>query len=63
MKFIYVFCKDAADTLAANGYKLLKTDENGSYYIFKNKQEVASIPAKPTFSLDVSYIFSDTLTF
>lgn len=56
MKFIYVFCKDAADTLAANGYKLLKTDENGSYYIFKNKQEV-------TFSLDVSYIFSDTLTF
>lgn len=56
MKFIYVFCKDAADTLAANGYKLLKADERCSYYVFENKQEVK-------FSLDVSYILSDTLTF
>ena len=56
MKFIYIFCKDAADTLAANGYKLLKADERGSYYVFENKQEVK-------FNLDVSYILSDTLTF
>jgi hypothetical protein len=56
MKFIYVFTKDAADKLAANGYKLLKADEKNSVFTFENKSEIK-------FSLDVSYIFSDTLTF
>lgn len=56
MKFIYVFCKEAADKLAANGYKLLKTDAKSSYYVFENRQET-------TFSLDVSYMLSDILTF
>lgn len=55
-KFIYVFCKDAADKLTANGYRLLKTDERNSLFVFENKQDL-------TFSLDVSYILSDTITF
>lgn len=55
-KFIYVFCKDAADKLIANGYRLLKTDERNSLFVFENKPNL-------TFSLDVSYILSDTITF
>ena len=56
-KFIYVFNKDAKEKLLAKGYKLLKEDSHGGIYIFENNKSLNFEEC------DVSYIFSDTLTF
>ena len=56
-KFIYVFSRDARDTLLASNYTLLKSDEQDDIYVFANRADMAFALA------DISYIRSDTLTF
>ena len=57
-KFIYVFSKESKDRLLKSGYKLLKSDDRNSLYIFKAFDE-------PTFALNDldEYMESDSLTF
>jgi hypothetical protein len=55
--FIYVFDKEARDTLLGLKYDLLKHDEVKDIYIFVNEDR-----GKFTFA-NISYVISDTLTF
>lgn len=56
-KFIYVFSKDARDSLLAAGFLLLKSDDRNETYIFENNTSLS-------FALDkISTIKSNTLTF
>ena len=56
-KFLYVFNKQARDSLLAANYTLLKSDEQNEIYVFANQMDM-------TFTLaDISFIRSDTLTF
>lgn len=56
-KFLYVFNKQARDSLLAANYTLLKSDEENEIYVFANQVDM-------TFALaDISFIRSDTLTF
>lgn len=56
-KFLYVFSKDARDSLLSANYTLLKSDEKNEIYVFANQLDM-------TFALsDISFIRSNTLTF
>ena len=56
-KFLYVFNKQARDSLLPANYTLLKSDEQNEIYVFANQVDM-------TFALaDISFIRSDTLTF
>lgn len=56
-KFLYVFNKQARDSLLDANYTLLKSDEQNEIYVFANQVDM-------TFALaDISFIRSDTLTF
>lgn len=56
-KFVYVFSKEARDTLLAQGFKLLRSDEDNDTYVFENE-------VKMEFSLSrFSVIKSNTLMF
>lgn len=56
-KFLYVFNKQARDSLLAANYTLLKSDEQNEIYVFANQVDM-------TFALaDISFIRSNTLTF
>lgn len=56
-KFIYVFDKYSRDKLLSSGYKLMKSDEKQSVFVFINENNCV-------FSLtDIKLVFSDTLTF
>lgn len=55
--FIYVFDEKGRDTLLAQKYELLKSDEQKHIYVFVNKE-------RQTFAGgDFAYALSDTLTF
>ena len=56
-KFIYVFGEASRDVLLANKYTILKSDLKNNIYVFENKPN-----AHFSFE-DMSYAFSDTLTF
>lgn len=56
-KFIYVFTKEISDALAAQGFNLVKSDEENKIYVFEND---------PTAKLQFSkgdFVFSNILTF
>lgn len=56
-KFIYVFNKEARDRLINQNLVLLKSDERNSIFVFETPKN---------FSVDfseISFIFSNTLTF
>lgn len=54
--FIYVFSKDARDSLIKNGFMLVGRDEANDIYVFANKLDL-------NFSFDgIKHIKSDTLT-
>lgn len=55
-KFIYVFSEDDKNILIAKGYTLIKSDELSNTYVFENQPE-------QDFSLNVSLVYSDTMTF
>nr|DAG45559.1 MAG TPA: hypothetical protein [Bacteriophage sp.] len=56
-KFLYVFDKEARDTLLKDGFTLLKSNEDEDVYIFANKDVL-------TFDLaDITFVKSNTLTF
>ena len=55
-RFIYVFSREERDTLLANGYAMLKNDENKNTYIFANKGD-----ADFDLSDKTRYALSDTL--
>lgn len=62
-KFIYVFNKEAKELLERSGFKLLKSDENNSVYVFVGG-DLQEGSERYMFALSqVSYIPSDTLTF
>lgn len=56
-RFIYVFSKNDRDTLSANGYNLLKSNDTDEIYVFENKAEL-----KFEFS-DMERVYSDVMTF
>lgn len=56
-KFICVFSATARDILVSRGYVLIRSDDRQSIYVFQNRENCY-------FDLnDVSYVFSNTLTF
>ena len=59
-RFIYVFDKNARDTLLSANYQLLKADEQQNIFVFKNK-EVANFSSNSVVSF--AFVLSDTLTF
>ena len=56
-KFLYVFTRQARDSLLAANYVLLKSDEKNDVYVFANKADMNFDFA------NISLIRSDTLTF
>ena len=56
-RFIYVFDKKTADDLIAQGFHLIKSDEQMKVYVLENSPTI-----KPTFSKK-DFVFSNTLTF
>lgn len=57
-KFIYVFSKDAKDSLLKLGFKLMKSDEERGLFIFMNKDDASFYSIA-----DYSFVESDILTF
>lgn len=56
-KFIYVFSKEAYDTLTKSGYEAIKTDGEKNIYVFENRDSL-------NFSLPKSdFVLSDVLSF
>lgn len=56
-KFIYVFSKEAYNTLIKCGYEAVKTDCEKNIYVFENKDEI-------NFSLSKSeFVLSDIMAF
>lgn len=59
-KFICVFSINDKDLLLAQGYMLLKSDDNNSIYVFENSCE----NSVECFSLEgIDCVCTDTLTF
>ena len=56
-KFIYVFDKKTADSLIAQGFNIVKSDEEKKIYVFENA------PDKTTGFSKKDFVFSNTLTF
>lgn len=56
-KFIYVFTKEISDSLVAQGFDLVKSDEKNNVYIFENNPKLRLVFSKKDFAL------SNTLTF
>lgn len=56
-KFIYVFDKKTADSLIAQGFHIVKSDEKKKIYVFENSPEKTMSFSKKEF------VFSNTLTF
>lgn len=56
-KFIYVFDEEARDTLLAQRYELLKSDEVKRIFVFVNKERQDFACA------GIGYVLSDILTF
>lgn len=56
-KFIYVFDKETADFLTAQGFNIVKSDEEKKIYVFENSPEKTMSFSKKEF------VFSNTLTF
>ena len=56
-KFIYVFDKETADSLTAQGFNIIKSDEEKKMYVFENSPEKTMSFSKKEF------VFSNTLTF
>lgn len=56
-RFIYVFDKDTADALVAQGFTLIKSDDEKKIYVFENSPTI-----KPRFSKK-DLVFSNMLTF
>lgn len=54
--FIYVFCKEARDSLIKRGYTLLHEDARQKVWIFENKDGV------PFPDNDYAFVLSDTLS-
>ena len=58
MKFIYVFTENDKSKLLERGFKLLKSDPNKSFFIFKNEE------TEDKFDLsNIKICFSDILSF
>ena len=55
-KFIYVFSAKNAKEMIKSGYRLLKTDKRNNIFVFENTPQIK-------FNLNISVIYSDTLTF
>lgn len=56
-KFIYIFDKKTADSLIAQGFNIVKSDEEKKIYVFENAPEKTMSFSKKEF------VFSNTLTF
>ena len=56
-KFIYVFDKKTADSLIAQGFNIIKSNDEKKIYVFENSQEKVMSFSKKDF------VFSNILTF
>lgn len=56
-RFIYAFKKSDKEQLIANGFALIKSDDQKNIYVFENN-------SKQCFSLnELQIVYSDTMTF
>lgn len=56
--FIYVFCKEARDSLLKRGYAMVQEDARQGVWVFENKDK--SDPPFP--DEDYAFVLSDTLS-
>lgn len=56
--FIYVFCKEARDSLLKRGYTMVQEDARQRVWVFENK----SIEESPFPDDDYAFVLSDTLS-
>lgn len=54
--FVYVFCKEARDSLLKRGYTMLREDARQKVWVFANKDGV------PFPDEDYPFVLSDTLS-